>query len=128
MLQAAKKIDGPVMVHVLTKKGKGYKPAEESPNKFHGTGPFDIATGKKIANPNAPVTYTEVFGNALSELADTDAKIVGVTAAMPDGTGLNIFAQKHQDHFFDVGIAEQHAVTASAGMAAAGDETCSCNL
>lgn len=120
VLQAAKKIDGPVMVHVLTKKGKGYKPAEESPNKFHGTGPFDIATGKKIANPNAPVTYTEVFGNALSELADTDAKIVGVTAAMPDGTGLNIFAQKHQDHFFDVGIAEQHAVTASAGMAAAG--------
>lgn len=120
VLQAAKKIDGPVMVHVLTKKGKGYKPAEESPNKFHGTGPFDIATGKKITNPNAPVSYTEVFGKTLSKLADTDDKIVGITAAMPDGTGLNIFAEAHKDHFFDVGIAEQHAVTAAAGMAAAG--------
>lgn len=120
VLQAAKKIDGPVMVHVLTKKGKGYKPAEESPNKFHGTGPFDIATGKKITNPNAPVSYTEVFGKTLSKLADIDDKIVGITAAMPDGTGLNIFAEAHKDHFFDVGIAEQHAVTAAAGMAAAG--------
>lgn len=120
VLQAAKKIDGPVMVHVLTKKGKGYKPAEESPNKFHGTGPFDIATGKKITNPNAPVSYTEVFGKTLSKLADINDKIVGITAAMPDGTGLNIFAEAHKDHFFDVGIAEQHAVTAAAGMAAAG--------
>ena len=120
VLQAAKKIDGPVMVHVLTKKGKGYKPAEDSPNKFHGTGPFDIATGKKITKPGAPVTYTEVFGKTLTELADTDKKIVGITAAMPDGTGLNIFAQAHHDRFFDVGIAEQHAVTAAAGMAAAG--------
>ena len=120
VLQAAKKIDGPVMVHVLTKKGKGYKPAEESPNKFHGTGPFDIATGKKITNPNAPVSYTEVFGKTLTKLADIDDKIVGITAAMPDGTGLNIFAEAHKDHFFDVGIAEQHAVTAAAGMAAAG--------
>lgn len=120
VMQAAKKIDGPVMVHVLTKKGKGYKPAEESPNKFHGTGPFDIATGKKITNPNAPVSYTEVFGKTLTKLADTDDKIVGITAAMPDGTGLNIFAEAHKDHFFDVGIAEQHAVTAAAGMAAAG--------
>lgn len=120
VLQAAKKIDGPVMVHVLTKKGKGYKPAEESPNKFHGTGPFDIATGKKITNPNAPVSYTEVFGKTLTKLADTDDKIVGITAAMPDGTGLNIFAEAHKDHFFDVGIAEQHAVTTAAGMAAAG--------
>lgn len=120
VLQAAKKIDGPVMVHVLTKKGKGYKPAEESPNKFHGTGPFDIATGKKITNPNAPVSYTEVFGKTLTKLADIDDKIVGITAAMPDGTGLNIFAEAHKDHFFDVGIAEQHAVTAAAGMAASG--------
>lgn len=120
VLQAAKKIDGPVMVHVLTKKGKGYKPAEESPNKFHGTGPFDIVTGKKITNPNAPVSYTEVFGKTLTKLADIDDKIVGITAAMPDGTGLNIFAEEHKDHFFDVGIAEQHAVTAAAGMAAAG--------
>lgn len=120
VLQAAKKIDGPVMVHVLTKKGKGYKPAEESPNKFHGTGPFEIATGKKITNPAAPISYTEVFGKTITELADSDKKIVGLTAAMPDGTGLNIFAQAHPDSFFDVGIAEQHAVTAAAGMAAAG--------
>lgn len=120
VLQAAKKIDGPVMVHVLTKKGKGYKPAEESPNKFHGTGPFEIATGKKITNPAAPISYTEVFGKTITELADSDKKVVGLTAAMPDGTGLNIFAQAHPDRFFDVGIAEQHAVTAGAGMAAAG--------
>jgi len=120
VLQAAKKIDGPVMVHVLTKKGKGYKPAEESPNKFHGTGPFDIATGKKITNPNAPVSYTEVFGKTLTKLADIDDKIVGITAAMPDGTGLNIFAEAHKDHFFDVGMAGQQAFPAAAGMAAAG--------
>ncbi len=120
VLQAAKRIDGPVMVHVLTKKGKGYEPAEKSPNKFHGTGPYDIATGKKISNPNAPITYTEVFGKTLVELADRDNKIVGITAAMPDGTGLNIFSTAHPDRFFDVGIAEQHAVTAAAGMAAAG--------
>ena len=120
VLQAAQKIDGPVLVHVLTKKGRGYKPAEESPNKFHGTGPFDIATGKKIANPNAPITYTEVFGKTITELADADKDIIGITAAMPDGTGLSTFAKAHPKRFFDVGIAEQHAVTAAAGAAAAG--------
>lgn len=120
ILQAARKINGPVMVHVLTKKGKGYKPAEESPNKFHGTGPFEIATGKKITNPNAPITYTEVFGKTITELADADKKIVGITAAMPDGTGLTTFAKAHSERFFDVGIAEQHAVTSAAGIAAAG--------
>lgn len=120
VLQAATKVDGPVLVHVLTKKGKGYKPAEDCPNKFHGTGPFEIATGKKITKPGAPVTYTEVFGKTLSQLADTDDKIVGITAAMPDGTGLSVFAKEHPERFFDVGIAEQHAVTAAAGMAAAG--------
>lgn len=120
VMQAATKVDGPVLVHVLTKKGKGYKPAEDCPNKFHGTGPFEIATGKKITKPGAPVTYTEVFGETLSRLADTDARIVGITAAMPDGTGLSVFAREHPERFFDVGIAEQHAVTAAAGMAAAG--------
>lgn len=120
VLEAAKSIDGPVLVHVLTKKGKGYKPAEESPNKFHGTGPFDIATGRKIASPNAPVTYTEVFGQSLIELAAEDEKIVGITAAMPDGTGLSAFARAYPERCFDVGIAEQHAVTSAAGMAAAG--------
>ena len=120
VMQAAKKIDGPVLVHVLTKKGKGYKPAEESPNKFHGTGPFEIATGKKITNPNAPITYTEVFGKALTELAHEDKDIIGITAAMPDGTGLSAFAKAHPTRCFDVGIAEQHAVTSAAGAAAAG--------
>ena len=120
VLQAAKKIDGPVLVHVLTKKGKGYKPAEESPNKFHGTGPFDIATGKKIANPNAPITYTEVFGKTLTELANEDKEIIGITAAMPDGTGMSTFAKAHPERCFDVGIAEQHAVTSAAGAAAVG--------
>ena len=120
VLQAAKKIDGPVLVHVLTKKGKGYKPAEESPNKFHGTGPFDIATGKKITNPNAPITYTEVFGRTLTELANTDKDIIGITAAMPDGTGMSTFAKAHPERCFDVGIAEQHAVTSAAGAAAVG--------
>lgn len=120
VLQAATKVDGPVLVHVLTKKGKGYKPAEDCPNKFHGTGPFEIATGKKITKPGAPITYTEVFGETLSRLADTDEKIVGITAAMPDGTGLSAFCKDHAERFFDVGIAEQHAVTAAAGMAAAG--------
>ena len=120
VLQAAKKIDGPVLVHVLTKKGKGYKPAEESPNKFHGTGPFDIATGKKIANPDAPITYTEVFGRTLTELANADKDIIGITAAMPDGTGMSTFAKAHPERFFDVGIAEQHAVTSAAGAAAVG--------
>ena len=120
ILSAARRIEGPVLVHVLTVKGKGYKPAEDMPNKFHGTGPFDVATGKKITNPNAPVTYTEVFGKTLSKLANNDKKIVGITAAMPEGTGLSIFAENHPDRFLDVGIAEQHAVTSAAGMAAVG--------
>ena len=120
VLEVAKATPGPVIIHVITKKGKGYEPAEKSPNKFHGTGPFDIATGKKITKPDAPVTYTEVFGKTLVEIAKDDKKIVAITAAMPDGTGLNYFADAYPDRFFDVGIAEQHAVTAAAGMAAAG--------
>lgn len=120
IITAAKKIDGPVLIHVLTKKGRGYGPAESSPNKFHGTGPFEIATGRKIVSLGAPKTYTEVFGQTLSALADEDEKIIGITAAMPDGTGLSFFAKKHPERFLDVGIAEQHAVTAAAGMAAAG--------
>ena len=120
VLEAAKNLDEPVLIHVITKKGKGYAPAEESPNKFHGTGPFEVATGKKIANPNAPITYTEVFGNTVIELAKEDENIVAITAAMPDGTGLTPFSKEFPNRFFDVGIAEQHAVTAAAGMAAAG--------
>ena len=120
VLEAAKNLDEPVLIHVITKKGKGYAPAEESPNKFHGTGPFEVETGKKIANPNAPITYTEVFGNTVIELAKEDENIVAITAAMPDGTGLTPFSKEFPKRFFDVGIAEQHAVTAAAGMAAAG--------
>lgn len=120
MLTAAKKEDGPVLLHVITKKGKGYAPAEESPNKFHGTGPFDIATGKKITKPGAPPSYTDVFGKTLVELAEKDKRIVAITAAMPDGTGVTGFAQRFPNRFFDVGIAEQHAVTFAAGLATQG--------
>lgn len=120
VLEAAKHVNGPVLVHVITKKGKGYEPAETSPNKFHGTGPFEIATGKKISDPAAPIAYTEMFGKTLTELAAENEKIVAITAAMPDGTGLNKFAEQYPQRFFDVGIAEQHAVTAAAGMAAEG--------
>ncbi|MCD8199259.1 MAG: 1-deoxy-D-xylulose-5-phosphate synthase [Phascolarctobacterium sp.] len=120
LFETAKRINGPVLVHVLTQKGRGYKPAEENPNKFHGTGPFDIATGKKIGLNNSPPTYTEVFGETIVRMASTDEKIVAITAAMPDGTGLTSFAEKYPERFFDVGIAEQHAATAAAGMAVAG--------
>lgn len=120
VLEAAKHINGPVLVHVITKKGKGYGPAEVSPNKFHGTGPFDIATGAKIVDSAAPVSYTEVFGKTLIAEAAADENIVAITAAMSDGTGLSKFAEQYPKRFFDVGIAEQHAVTAAAGMAAEG--------
>ncbi len=120
VLELAKKENGPVVVHVITKKGKGYGPAEEQPNKFHGTGPFDIATGKKISSPDAPPAYTEIFGKTLVELAEEDLSIVAITAAMPDGTGLNKFADRFPRRFFDVGIAEQHAVTFAAGLSTEG--------
>jgi 1-deoxy-D-xylulose-5-phosphate synthase len=120
MLTAAKREEGPVLIHVITKKGKGYTPAEERANEFHGTGPFDIATGRKISKPGAPPTYTGVFGKTLVELAEKDKSIVAITAAMPDGTGTNQFAQRFPERFFDVGIAEQHAVTFAAGLATEG--------
>ena len=120
VLTAAKKETGPVLIHVITTKGKGYEPAEIHPNKFHGTGPFDIATGNKITKPGAPPTYTEVFGKTLVELAGKDKTIVAITAAMPEGTGTNYFAQTFPERFFDVGIAEQHAVTFAAGLATQG--------
>lgn len=114
----AKKVDEPVLVHVVTKKGKGYEPAEENPDKFHGVGPFDIKTGE--TSKSKSVSYTEVFGQTLCELAAEDNKILAITAAMPAGTGLNYFADKFPERYFDVGIAEQHAVTMAAGMACAG--------
>ena len=115
----AKRMDHAVLVHVVTQKGHGYKPAERNPSKFHGKGPFDIATGKEI-NKSAAATYSDVFSEAICSLAKKDNKITAVTAAMPDGTGLAKFSKWFPDRFFDVGIAEAHAVTFSAGMAAGG--------
>ncbi|MBU0477024.1 1-deoxy-D-xylulose-5-phosphate synthase [bacterium] len=113
---------GPVLVHILTKKGKGYKFAEENPTRFHSAKPFDIETGiwKSKDADKKRKTYTELFGSALIKLAQKDKKIVAITAAMPDGTGLREFAQKFPDRFFDVGMAEQHAVTFAAGLALKG--------
>lgn len=119
-LEKAKNLDEPVLIHVITTKGKGYKPAEQEPNRFHGTGPFDIATGKKIAKAGTPITYTKAFSNTLVELGEKDKKLVAITAAMPEGTGLDVFGKYYPDRFFDVGIAEQHAVTMAAGLAANG--------
>jgi len=119
MFQQAKRIKGPVIIHVITKKGKGYEPAEKNPDAFHGIGAFDIATGQPVRK-NGPPTYTEVFGRTLVHLAKEDARIVGITAAMPDGTGLSYLAKELPERYFDVGIAEQHGVTLAAGMAVQG--------
>ncbi|TBW34500.1 1-deoxy-D-xylulose-5-phosphate synthase [Siculibacillus lacustris] len=112
--------DGPILLHVITKKGKGYAPAEAASDKYHGVGKFDVITGKQ-AKPkaNAP-SYTRVFAEALIDAARRDDKILGITAAMPTGTGLDLFGQAFPKRMFDVGIAEQHAVTFAAGLAAAG--------
>jgi 1-deoxy-D-xylulose-5-phosphate synthase len=114
-----KNINDPILLHVLTKKGKGYRPAEENPEAFHGPGAFDIPTGKAI-EPKKSLSYSNVFGDALIALAKEDKKIVAITAAMASGTGLTGFAKKLPDQFFDVGIAEGHALTFAAGMAAQG--------
>ena len=118
ILKIAKEVKGPVLVHIITKKGKGYKIAEENPDKFHGISPFNIETGEKLAPSKKD--YSKVFGEKLVELAKKDEKIVAVTAAMKDGTGLKEFAKEFPNRFFDVGIAEQHAVGLVAGMAKAG--------
>lgn len=118
-LQQAKDCNGPVFIHAITQKGKGYSKAEERPDKFHGIGPFDMETGEPVKKSSAP-SYSSVFGNKLIELADNDKKIVAVSAAMIEGTGLKDFHKKFPDRTFDVGIAEGHAVTFAAGMAKAG--------
>lgn len=119
ILTNAKNKEGPVLVHVLTKKGKGYRPAEEHADIFHGVGKFCVETGEVHKKASAP-SYTSVFSNTLVALAETDGDIVGITAAMPEGTGLKKFGQRFPKQFFDVGIAEQHAVTLAAGLAAEG--------
>ena len=111
---------GPVLIHCCTVKGKGYAPAETSADRYHGVGKFDVTSGKQVkGKANAP-SYTSVFGHALSQLARTDSRIVGITAAMPSGTGMDIFADQFPARMFDVGMAEQHGVTFAAGLAAAG--------
>ena len=114
----ARKLDKAVMIHVITKKGKGFAPAEERPEKFHGVGPFDVNTGDALKVKKTD--YTTVFSNTLIELAHKNPKLVAITAAMPDGTGLAAFKKEFPDRFFDVGIAEEHAVTFAAGMASEG--------
>ena len=119
VFEEAKRLDHACLVHVLTKKGKGYPPAERKPEAFHGVGPFVIQTGEPKKKKQYP-DYTDIFSSALIRLAAKDERIVAVTAAMPDGTGLSAFRKRFPKRFFDVGIAEQHAVTSAAGMAAGG--------
>lgn len=119
-LEKVKKFDNPVLIHVLTKKGKGYKPAEDNPSLFHGVGPFNIETGKVLKVKGGAASYTAVFGAALCKLAAEDDHIVAITAAMPDGTGLSGFSKEFPERFYDVGIAEQHGATFAAGLAAGG--------
>lgn len=119
LLKSIKDNQEPIFLHLITKKGKGYKPAEENPEKFHGTVPFDILTGKAKTKNNT-VSYTSVFGDAILSMGEKNSKIVAVTAAMCSGTGLTEFGEKYPDRFYDVGIAEQHAVTFAGGMAKEG--------
>lgn len=118
-LNEAKRVDHAVLVHVITKKGKGYAPAEENPSRFHGTGPFDIASGMPLEK-NEPDSYTRVFSKVITDIAKKDDKVVAITAAMADGTGLSSFKKHFPERFFDVGIAEEHAMTFAAGLAAGG--------
>ncbi len=115
-----KEMKGPLLVHVLTKKGKGYAPAEADPETFHGIGPFDIRTGKPVKTPGAPPSYTEVFSKTMLKLGEEEPRLVAITAAMPTGTGLKAFGQKFPERFFDVGICEEHAVTFASGLALEG--------
>ena len=120
VLASAKEMEGPVLIHIHTVKGKGYKPAEQAPEKFHGVGCFDPSTGKSAKKAGCAPSYTSVFSKALVDLAKDRPDILAITAAMPSGTGLKAFGQAYPKRFFDVGIAEEHAMTLAAGMAAAG--------
>ena len=119
LFNEAKRVEGPVVVHVLTQKGKGYGPASAHPDRFHGTGPFDIQTGKALQKKTVP-SYTDIFSEKMLSLGEKNKKLVAITAAMPDGTGLVGFSKKFPDRFFDVGIAEEHAVSFAAGLALGG--------
>lgn len=119
VIQEAKRVKGAVLIHVKTQKGKGYGPAEKHPARFHGAEPFDIKTGVP-SNPRDKANYTDVFSTVMMKLGQRDEKVVAITAAMPDGTGLKRFKNAYPERFFDVGIAEEHAVTFAAGLAAGG--------
>ena len=112
--------EGPILVHVVTKKGKGYAPAEAAADKYHGVQKFDVITGTQAKAPPGPPSYQNVFGDALADAADRDPTVCAITAAMPSGTGVDRFAKRHPERAFDVGIAEQHGVTFAAGLAAQG--------
>ena len=114
------KYDGPILIHAVTKKGKGYKPAEDSRDKYHGVSKFNVVTGEQSKSKTNIPSYTKVFANTLVKHAENDTKIIGITGAMPSGTGMDIFGKKFPDRMFDVGIAEQHAVTFAAGLATEG--------
>ena len=114
------KYEGPILIHAVTKKGKGYKPAEDSRDKYHGVSKFNIVTGEQSKTKSNIPTYTKVFANTLVKHAENDTKIIGITGAMPSGTGMDIFGKNFPDRMFDVGIAEQHAVTFAAGLATEG--------
>lgn len=118
-LNEAKRVDGPVLIHVLTKKGSGYLPAEKNPARFHGAEPFDLETGKPL-HKKEKATYTDVISSVMSQLGAKEEKLVAITAAMADGTGLTKFSRDYPERFYDVGIAEQHAVTFAAGLAKGG--------
>jgi 1-deoxy-D-xylulose-5-phosphate synthase len=119
VFEEAKQYDGPILIHCVTKKGKGYAPAQNNPEKFHGASPFDRLSGEPLNKPSVP-TYSEIFGRTICELAREDEKIIAITAAMTEGTGLSRFASEFPDRFYDVGIAEQHAVNFAAGLALGG--------
>ena len=119
VLQEAKRVDHAVLIHVVTKKGKGYVPAEQSPSHYHGVSPFHLSTGKDKAE-SAGISYTKVFSQTMVEEGRKNRNIVAITAAMPDGTGLDAFEKAFPRRFFDVGIAEAHGVTSAAGMASMG--------
>lgn len=118
VLKNCSRMKGPVLIHLITEKGRGYEPARQNPGSYHGVGPFDIKTGKALIKPIK--TYTEIFSDYMLELGNNDKRVVAITAAMADGTGLSKFADEFPSRFFDVGICEQHAVTLAAGMAKAG--------
>ncbi len=120
ILRHVKDLKGPILIHAITEKGKGYAPAEKEATRLHGVTPFDKVTGISPKNPNALPAFTSIFGDALVEICRENPKVVGITAAMPDGTGLTALQRAMPERFFDVGIAEQHAVTFAAGLATEG--------